>query len=77
MIMNIDMRSIGRLAAIVVAIPLACGIFIGGMCTMAVISGPCECNSIEVPEPVSPSLTIVCMGAGMTDCDTTYVYHKW
>ena len=74
--MNIDMRSIGRLAVIVVAIPLACGIFIGGMATMAAISGPCECNSIEVKQPVSPLLTIVCQGAGMTDCDTIYTYSK-
>ena len=79
MIMNIDMRPIGRLAAGIVIIGISCIVFVGGMGTMAFISGPCECTEItSTAGKIQPNLTIKCFDLELTKCDTTYTYKaRW
>ncbi len=75
--MNIDMRPIGRLAAAIVIIPIACIIFAGGMGTMATLQGRCECTEVSSPVPIYPGLTITCYDSEMKQCDTTFTYKVW
>ena len=78
MIMNIDMRPIGRLAAGIVIIGISCIVFVGGMGTMAFISGPCECTEVSSAAKIHPGLTITCYDIEQEKCDTVYTYKtRW
>ena len=78
MIMNIDMRPIGRLAAGIVIIGISCIVFVGGMGTMAFISGPCECTEVSSTAKIHPGLTITCYDIEQEKCDTVYTYKaRW
>jgi hypothetical protein len=72
--MNIDMRPIGRLSAAIVAIGVACIIFVVGMGTMAILSGRCECTEISSSSWISPGMAITCYDAELTKCDTIFMY---
>jgi len=54
-------------------------VFFGGMGTMAIISGPCECTEItSTVGKIQPNLTIKCYDLELTKCDTTYTYKaRW
>jgi len=77
--MNIDMRPIRNAAIGVLVIIGGSIIFFGGMGTMAIISGPCECTEItSTAGKIQPNLTIKCYDLELAKCDTTYTYKaRW
>ena len=77
--MNIDMRPIRNAAIGVLVIIGGSIIFFGGMGTMAIISGPCECTEItSTAGKIQPNLTIKCYDLELKKCDTTYTYKaRW
>ena len=78
MTMNIDMRPIRNAAIGLLVIIGGSIIFFGGMGTMAIISGPCECTEVSSAAKIHPGLTITCYDIEQEKCDTTYTYKaRW